>query len=172
MEKENKYYTPSIEEFHAGFEYEYKSFVSKAIAKNKYLNNTFTQWMKKTFTAGSNDVMGSEIDDIDFLISKSNIRVKYLDKEDIEECGWKRDTNMDSGEHPSLYDQHGYSSAYSIDKQDTDLNTVWQLYHFPDNYVVIERAINGGTGRYDVLFVGVVKNKSEFKRILKQIGIL
>jgi len=68
----NKYYTPTIEEFHVGFEYEYQDGVDK---DNKDV------W-KKTICTKS-----------DFrYLSKTKIkdfrRVKYLDREDIESLGF------------------------------------------------------------------------------------
>jgi hypothetical protein len=66
MKEENKYYTPKIEEFYAGFEYErcddgysyFKDIYPRAIDTNK-LENYLPYF-----------------------------RVKYLDREDIESLGW------------------------------------------------------------------------------------
>ncbi len=65
------YYIPTIEEFHAGFEYEWAgkemqfSFEKRIYSIELYLN----------------ELEGS---------IPSAIRVKYLDTEDIEELGWKK----------------------------------------------------------------------------------
>lgn len=61
----DKYYTPSIEEFHVGFEFELKDPITQI-------------WVKFIF----------EEDKLWFI--KSNIsRVKYLNKEDIESLGFE-----------------------------------------------------------------------------------
>jgi hypothetical protein len=148
-----KYYTPSIEEFHVGFEYEYNSDLS-----NLMLENTFGKWEKEIFTASSNSMMDeSEIHDIELGLDPSTesieIRVKYLDREDIEREGFEfefvRGTKLMFGEpvyeHLSItYDSE--SNHLTIGNKDVEDDC--------DYY----------------LFQGKVKNKSELKRILKQIG--
>ncbi len=62
---ENKYYTPEIEEFHVGFEYEYKRYDGK--------------WIYQVFDKGH---LENEFDIYD------KFRVKHLDQEDIESFGW------------------------------------------------------------------------------------
>jgi len=72
--QKNKYYTPEIEEFHVGFEYE------QASTMPSYLHWDFIVW-------------GDDInDEFEFLISgirDEHVRVKYLTKEDIEWLNWK-----------------------------------------------------------------------------------
>lgn len=73
-----KYYTPTIEEFHVGFEYE--------------ISNSESTWNKRTIRHGA------DIDEI-----RHNriypIRVKYLDQQDIEAEGWiKQYTSADGTE--------------------------------------------------------------------------
>lgn len=63
---ENKYYTPEIEEFHIGFEFEYK----------KYRD----VWVKSSFDKSHLE---------EGFDTYSIFRVKYLDKEDIESLGWE-----------------------------------------------------------------------------------
>lgn len=71
MENNNNelYYTPNIEEFHVGFEYEQK----------EYKNNV---WFNVTFS-------GMKWGKIKSYIEQKLFRVKYLDKEDIESLGFK-----------------------------------------------------------------------------------
>lgn len=59
---ENKYYTPEIEEFHIGFEYQYLS--------DEWTNFIMTVKIHPAFE--------------NYDISSKYFRVKYLDKEDIE----------------------------------------------------------------------------------------
>ena len=67
---ENKYYTPEIEEFYVGFKYE---------RGNKATEGNSTKWYKEKITSAQ------EIVDI---FCCEEIRVKYLDKEDIESLGF------------------------------------------------------------------------------------
>lgn len=76
MESQNKYYTPSIEEFHIGFEYEYLG------------NNLNTEWSKVKAEWSDLDIM---FDDYEHELDgkfEELYRVKYLDKEDIESLGF------------------------------------------------------------------------------------
>jgi len=70
--EENKYYTPEIEEFFVGFEYEVYDKLHGVWNKE---NNFFLQ-------------QG------DF---KDSIRVKHLDREDIESLGWEHDQTTKDG---------------------------------------------------------------------------
>ena len=74
----DKYYTPKIEEFHVGFEFE--------------VNYTNEGWTKEVFCSGE----GRNIDSVSKLKAflgrakfKEAYRVKYLDKEDIESLGFE-----------------------------------------------------------------------------------
>src|SRR3954462_1352601 len=65
----DKYYTPKNEEIHIGLEYERRDFDEE------------NRWVKEALGFSSGWLEIPE----DFA---QNIRVKYLDKEDIEACGW------------------------------------------------------------------------------------
>lgn len=65
----NKYYTPEIEEFHIGFEYEF--------------NVGNTTWTKFIFDLDRPDKVLEN-----FKLNPQLFRVKYLDKEDIESLGF------------------------------------------------------------------------------------
>ncbi len=86
---ENKYYTPSIEEFHIGFEYQY-------LASNpaEFFHTKLENW---------HEFIGS---DGEFYlpedIKRGSIRVKYLDSEDLKELGYERRHDM-SGYIEILY---------------------------------------------------------------------
>jgi hypothetical protein len=79
----DKYYTPKIEEFHVGFEYEYCM-----------LENQLPVWKKDFFGKIINDTKTLE------WLYKLGIRVKYLDQEDIESLGFITydDTTFDKGD--------------------------------------------------------------------------
>lgn len=68
----DKYYTPNVSEFFVGFEFE--------IFKN---NN----WIKSNFNIDNIIPVFARINDKTIISDK--IRVKYLDKEDIESLGFK-----------------------------------------------------------------------------------
>lgn len=67
----SKYYTPEIEEFHVGFECEYKSTIN---------NNTYWTSLKLEKEHFSDDHYYNPF--------RLFLRVKYLDKEDIESLGF------------------------------------------------------------------------------------
>ena len=134
-EMEKKYYTPEIEEFHIGFECE-------TLERDS--------WKKV------------EIYDVSFEIDteelkQKKIRVKYLDKEDIESIGgW---------EFVKEYKDPG---SYCLDfkKRHTELTLHPAL---EETMIFIEHGSDISIG-YPV-FKGKIKNKSELKTLLKQLGI-
>ena len=69
--EDNKYYTPSIEEFHVGFEYE-------------YVNSKTEGWTNTTFIRGRGFVEP---------YGDGEVRVKKLDQEDIESLGWELESS-------------------------------------------------------------------------------
>lgn len=125
---ENKYYTPEIEEFHVGFEYEY---------------NIGQLWQEEIFNRGVGFAPNPTVEDC---------RVKYLDREDIESLGFKR---ID----PCRKDWEMYNVGdYAIRIKDGE-DRFLRIFKFSQRYVMGE-----------ALFKGIIKNKSELKRVLKQIG--
>jgi hypothetical protein len=80
---ENKYYTPTIEEFHVGFEYE-------VLAGTDWVN---TQIHVENITLNMDRVINHI----------ETCRVKCLNREDIESLGW--DHNLDL---PSRYEYKDY----------------------------------------------------------------
>lgn len=121
----SKYYTPEIEEFHVGFEFE--EFYNDVWNQRVYISGYFMDYdMSCRF--------GKE---------KDKIRVKYLDREDIESTIF-------------YFDENGCYHDRWADKS---------LFHSDgENKVMIK--IKG-----DTVFHGTIKNKSELKKLLKQLGI-
>ena len=70
--KESEYYTPSIEEFYVGFEYE-------------HLNKECDSWLPCFYETMLDQRGNSKLDELNMSLEK----VKYLDKEDIESLRWK-----------------------------------------------------------------------------------
>jgi len=146
----DKYYTPEIEEFHVGFEYEYRGVLAG-------------DWENITTEQEDFSIM---FDDFEHeMDGKFNelYRVKKLDQEDIESLGWKRQTQ--------------YAESYVIfeNKDSVDNKTDWMIsYDKTDNRAVIEQVRWSPSGmgwKKREVFVGTIKNKSELRRLMKQLGI-
>jgi hypothetical protein len=131
----SKYYTPEIEEFYVGFEYEYKSFQDE-------------KWYKGIVSLVPDKVYSEYTDslkELNGLLDRR--RVKYLDREDIESLGWNLKSNK-TNHH--TYHYGGYAITHSI------LNNKIDIYYMDGSEFV-----NGI----------ILKNKSELKKLLKQLGI-
>lgn len=79
MENSSKYYTPEIEEFHVEFEFEQNYDLVLTIEERVQQEST---WYPKIFEV-------KDFEFIEHLIKTEFVRVKHLDKEDIESLGWK-----------------------------------------------------------------------------------
>ena len=125
---EAQYYTPTIDEFHVGLEYE-------ELRKD---------WVKLTYGGFLPKTIGE-------YLKEGAIRVKHLDRQDIEECGWKID------KHGNYYfkvnENWGYSLYY--DKEEK----VWSI----DNGEEYEMWVQ--------YFKGTIRNKSELKKLMQMLNI-
>ena len=128
MKEESKYYTPTIEEFHVGFEYEVQQL------EELYGSITYTEeYASFDYEFG---------DDINL----ERVRVKLLDKEDIESLGF-----IES--HYSNINQAFYKfKDYTLYQDRTKV-----VVFFNDN------------GNNIVKFNGTIKSKSELQQILKMV---
>jgi hypothetical protein len=145
----NKYYTPTIDEFHVGFEYEIKKESS---------------WFVKHYNQGSLvDIYYNYNDDLDSIdFNENTIRVKYLDQKDIESLGF-------------IYDEH-YCEGSQFYKHINigDSFTRFIVLDLFDNKITITKLMDySKTSRINgiKLFQGKIKNKSELVKLLKQLGI-
>ena len=138
---ENKYYTPETEEIHVFSEFE-----AQADDGEWYWSNTLKaiNW-----------------DVFEKLISDSRIRIKYLDRSDIESLGFR---------------QHGTDDRIYRNSDGIILNTGWGSPVIKDRFTTVithqvfdESKLN--VVHENFLFNGTIKNKSELKRLLKQLGI-
>ena len=148
----DKYYTPSIEEFHVGFECEYYS--SHA---DKFISIVLNE---SNFSTNSLD--GSFDDDYVFsgnYHSDNKFRVKYLDSEDIESLGF--DKTAEYGKYIEFND-----NIKAFNPSSTKL-----LYNTDTNLINIESFTFEEESSLP-LFHGIVKNKSELVRLLKQLNII
>ena len=122
----SKYYTPELEEFHVGFEYEHEDDPRIGTWKKEIVDeNTNLKWFKEDC-------------DVEH-------RVKCLDKEDIESLGFEYGEYSKARSGGETFELH---NRYS---------DVWTIHAIGSDY-------------REQIFKGVIKNKSELKRILKQVG--
>ena len=127
----DKYYTPESNEFHIDFEYECKS---HSIGKKN-------EWSK--FICGEELVLDNK-----FLLNQIKnklVRVKYLNKEDIKELGWKYDRNY-------IYYLNNY------------------MLHFFSNNILVH-IFDDIEDENSTIFLGFIKNKSELQKIMNLINI-
>jgi hypothetical protein len=149
MNKENKYYTPDISEFYSGFEYEY-------LDQNK--KNPI--WIKSN--EFSNDWVYD--DNPHYAVSRNikegNIRVKYLDQEDIESLGFK------------LNDSYKEEFVFNYDLKPVDNGYKFGIrLHFFGIRLIICDNLDFGFNKERTYFDGIIKNISELKILLKQLNI-
>ena len=131
MEENNKYYTPTTEEFHIGFEY-LMTFETRG--KQEIIPNTFEGLTNE--------------EDIKYRLRHNCIKVKYLDKEDIESLGFKQ-----TGE--------GIITAFENDTHHINFRIIDSI---PDLCIYEKK----NTFR---VFSGKIKNKSELKKLFMQLEI-
>ncbi len=149
------HYTPTIEEFNPGFEFECKErFLDGTVKTLEDFNSS--KWVKQT--------CNSAIMYIERALNGRNakngvcgVRVKYLDKEDIESLGFELDQCTKDG--------CVFYKGNLMTKEEWCLTFGGKTN--PKNYLSITSMKNNPNS-----FTGVIKNKSELKRILKQLNIL
>jgi len=123
---DNLYYIPEIEEFHVGFEFEYAN---------------SRKWTKCNVEIYF-DFFESLVEDI----VSEKIRVKYLDRQDIENCGF-----IFTGSENSdiLWFRNKSEIKLTFHK---DVVKIFDEFNLP-------------------VFSGKIRNKSELKKLLKQIEL-
>ncbi|WP_298838909.1 hypothetical protein [uncultured Clostridium sp.] len=143
VSEKEKYYTPSIQEFHVGFECEWQCKIRKET------------WNKQICDTDLVNIAYSAIEhsDEEELYSEQ-FRVKYLDKEDIESFGFKFDGK-------GTYKLSNYCLTGQLEYQNIEIEQTH------------EDVCMGEWKYYDeLIFRGKIKNKSEFSRLLKQLSII
>lgn len=135
---ENKYYTPEIEEFHVGFEFEYLPPLWATGMERVWVKYS---WVNKLAIVGLHDNCIS----IGNVTMKDNcLRVKFLDKDDIESLGWGWSEN----------DMCWEIGDYIMD------------FEYEDHRICVEEYSD------DKKFVGIIKNKAELEKLMVQLGIV
>lgn len=156
MSEEPKYYTPSIEEFHEGFEYEMKANFGDGTVKNQEQYDN-AKWEKDVYTLRSFPYVDRTMNGNNPNNLPPALRVKYLDREDIESLGWNKSLNEDRlcykdvtlrGEKKIARILIGKSNNHCL------------IYLSGLNQVYTEG---------ETIFAGNIRNKSEFKRTTLQV---
>jgi len=170
---ENKYYTPTIDEFHVGFTYERNDGndwypvvsnigdmmdVQTMLSKANLQKIAITCKDEKEFLAktGAHALpIGMTLKTIlnNPITFCDRIRVKYLDREDIESLGWEyKSTFIDAdGDNAHLFIKPG---GYNLKVECDNHITIWL-----ENLSSV------------VFFRGTIKNKSELKKLMQQLNI-
>lgn len=142
---ENKYYTPKIKEFYVGFQCEWQS---------KIRNET---WNKQICDV---DLIGIAYDAIEHSDEEEpyneQFRVKVLDTQDIEECGF---IHLGSG---------WYKREKCLTSAGTNFMTC-KIRKWIKNEVDIHAIYDDGETQ--LIFRGDIKNINELKKILNMIGV-
>jgi hypothetical protein len=168
----SKHYIPDISEFYVGFEYERKNgeYWEKDIITPTDLYGTTAKGYENEFE--------------EIATKLRDVRVKYLDREDIESLGFERDSyyceiidNIEPTRKPMMLgagfsknsiviqcicdspNGYGFTDVY-YDMVDQDTGVYIIKYNKEEKFK-----------RDKILFSGKIKNKSELKKILKQIGV-
>jgi hypothetical protein len=147
QEDTKTYYTPEIEEFRVGFEYEQLNRYAKLVVGAKVTKT----WVKETWS--EDDLRDSAVV---YNLNIEDCRVKHLDREDIESLGFEELETMLS--NPPIYRYGNKDTGVTLNLRNQKVGIT-----VPER----ERAVGG----YRTIFEGTIKNKSELKRLLKQLSI-
>lgn len=150
MEHE-KYYTPALEEFHHGFEYEIFECWDTLPCH---------QWCKQVFGVDGDNPEGLGYV-CDATIANKNIRVKYLDRTDIEDLGFEYDVNMSEKEYDVFAIEPGYD--------DKNRFIQYELLNYGKGVLYLEKIINSAC--HEIGFI-TCKNKSRLKQFLEDLRII
>lgn len=129
----SKYYTPTIDEFHIGFEYRVLD-----IEYSKYVNCIFQDGQSVQ------DLLDGDYGEVD---------VKYLDKEDVESLGFKY----------SYYEGDFYHYVLK-----TNVELMLGINYIDENFGATILIFNKEDEHE---FDGIIKNKSELKKVLQMLNI-
>jgi hypothetical protein len=147
---EDKYYKPELSEFVDGFEFE-----SAVTDSEKYITIIYAVGHDACF----NKHIDYPIDKVTYSVP-DHIRVKYLDREDIEECNW-----IYAGKGVDIW--FGRKGKFEMSS--------WTAYDLIMHYGLHDHRLHiyaedPGSPDY-TLFRGIVRNKSEFLKVMKMLQI-
>ena len=154
---EDRYYNPKIEELHIGFECE---------IDQSEINKNF-KWCEY--------VIGTDYENITIAravseVNKNGIRVKYLDRQDIESFGFKFDATRSKvdGNFVGSYENEKYYLDYSPYSYSGEFNSSVHLRVMK----IKDIPITSYQSNYQFIYDGIIKNKSELKKLLIQLEII
>jgi hypothetical protein len=151
--KNNKYYTPNIEEFHVGFECE-----------AEYSNNTFIPV-----------IMQGVGQDVIKYHKQGIYRVKHLNIEDVESLNfYKTVVNTWAGWEDYVIQDVNPKQEYYL-KATLHIPKMGDLYEIcVHRYWTEENSIENliKSGESKIVFIGTINNKSELVKTLKKLVIL
>lgn len=130
---ENRYYTPDLEDLFIGYECEMRNFM-----QDSYSKFDISCWEDMEYNAYP-------------YVDK--LRTKYLDKEDIEKCGWTCQEYISNGYNQSYTRNEDSESGYDLIYCEA-WGGKWQIDH-----------CGGG------IYWGEIKSINELRKIMKMIGI-
>lgn len=166
----NKYYTPDISEFYVGFEYEELEFI---YTDKGWYTAKEQKWLHKVYKG--NDYIESYYlnEQVKRSLFTNSIRVKYLDKSDVEELGFEETESMISGyDH---FELHPIFKETNSKGKEVDIQKYFGIYVNRKDYrfvLIYGGSFNNAHPNTDTYrFKGIIKNKSELKQVLRMIGI-
>jgi hypothetical protein len=169
---ENKYYTPLLKEFTVDFEYEFL--------------NSKDEWKKSNDFSNEYDYEDSPLYGLQKDINNNKIRVKYLDASDAESLGFKKSLksqwagwddyyteNLNAGRdyylYATLHFPRGVTDLTRI--EDNLFEIILHRFYKSDEHGTTEIEDCIEQRQSEVVFKGIIKNKSKLKEILELVGI-
>lgn len=143
---EELYYVPQLSEFHEYFEYE----VSK---EGSYVGS------KEIFHLNDSHINLVKYVGIQDEKSDIKIRVKFLDHQDCLDLGWIYNEKEDSYEHPTTVMGLGCGDDAHFH------------LHLDDKWHRVNITLVANRGTETERFEGSIKNKSELKTLMEQLGV-
>jgi len=141
--RSTEYYTPHISEIYFGFEFEVLN------SREHYFFEAADGWHKASMDFG---ILG-DIKNLICLIRDKQIRVKRLDEADIESLGGEL-SHKEEGNPNKMY----YFSKHSL------------IFNYKNGWCII--TVRNDVRKEDyTAYVGVIKNKSELKRLFDNLGV-
>ncbi len=151
---ESKFYTPSDDEFRIGFEFYSVEEIDGSI------NGPYT----------IKDCYDLEVQARNCWKNYSDILIKYLSKEDIESFGFKFDATRSKvdGNFVGSYENENYYLDYSPYSYGGEFNSSVHLRVMK----IKDIPITSYQSNYQFIYDGIIKNKSELKKLLIQLNII
>ena len=147
-----KYYIPTIEEFHIGFEYETHEWSRDERGDPE---QNYDKWVTYTVNQAKLEFIGK--------YGIRELRVKYLDRKDIESLGF----HLDGDETYSPF-------ADKYVREDKEHSNILYLFFNEENHHVLlamndyaRAKMSDGDYKKVVLYRGIVKNLTQLKKVIK-----